>query len=263
MNLQNCDRKRTPSRDDLLYQKFRTSPAIVKLINTHHRKLLAAYAQAEKVLSKDLNEINQKLKHLKYPWGNLVRICRTRVKEEDKIQRKLYQLVKERLGEDQVAQATSDIVRQLYEEIYDKVGGRICILFLDKVKDMVEHLKIAFGEERKYDLKTKLSDKDYLEGDELGYRGYHFYVYVPLDPKKGCDAGSQLVEVQVRTLCQHAWADVSHDLIYKNMRIPPNEIPRDIKADMKTTSNMLDSVDRYFITIRERVENRVEARRVQ
>ena len=58
---------------------------------------------------------------------------------------------------------------------------------------------------------------DLLGADKFGYRSVHYVI----EMRPGTPAGipPELVgmkaELQIRTIAQHAWSDVGHDLIYK------------------------------------------------
>ena len=55
----------------------------------------------------------------------------------------------------------------------------------------------------------------------------------------------QIVEVQVRTILQHAWAEIEHDIQYKSLRTIPTEIRRRFVA----LAGMLEIADREFQAI--------------
>jgi putative GTP pyrophosphokinase len=54
-----------------------------------------------------------------------------------------------------------------------------------------------------------------------------------------------IVEVQVRTILQHAWAEIEHDIQYKSLRTIPTEIRRRFVA----LAGMLEIADREFQAI--------------
>ena len=55
--------------------------------------------------------------------------------------------------------------------------------------------------------------------DEFGYFGKHLVAQVPNDviTTDQESFGPQLFELQIKTLFQHAWAECSHDVAYKEM----------------------------------------------
>jgi hypothetical protein len=65
------------------------------------------------------------------------------------------------------------------------------------------------------------------------------------------------LEVQVRTILQHAWAEMEHDIQYKS----PNAIPTLIKRRFIALAGLLEIADREFQTLQdenERHESNIE-----
>lgn len=58
---------------------------------------------------------------------------------------------------------------------------------------------------------------------------------------------SAKVEVQVRTILQHAWAEIEHDIQYKTSAT----IPRDIKRRFMSLAGLLELADREFQAIQD------------
>jgi ppGpp synthetase/RelA/SpoT-type nucleotidyltranferase len=86
-----------------------------------------------------------------------------------------------------------------------------------------------------------------LRSDQFGYLSVHYIVQVP-DQKELFDIpiGSTIrgikAEVQVRTLLQHAWADISHDSLYKHQF----QIPDRWQRDMARLAAVLEAADGEF-----------------
>lgn len=81
-----------------------------------------------------------------------------------------------------------------------------------------------------------------------GYRSYDFaFVY------KRQELGIELEgELQVRTILQHAWAEVSHDTFYKNdsLALLPKEVSEVLLLRMHTISELLHTIDKNFVQLR-------------
>ncbi|MFB9164114.1 GTP pyrophosphokinase [Arthrobacter psychrochitiniphilus] len=56
----------------------------------------------------------------------------------------------------------------------------------------------------------------------------------------------KLVEIQLRTILQHAWAELSHDLLYK----PSGSQRDDLERRLHAVAGMLELADREFLEIR-------------
>lgn len=106
----------------------------------------------------------------------------------------------------------------------DIVAARVVCLFRSDMTLVAEILKANF-EIIKID--DKLSD-----GGPLGYQSTHFVCKLPsryTGPRYENTAGVEF-EIQVRTLCMHAWAAVSHHLDYKGDWDVPEELKRALSA---------------------------------
>jgi ppGpp synthetase/RelA/SpoT-type nucleotidyltranferase len=86
-----------------------------------------------------------------------------------------------------------------------------------------------------------------LRPDQFGYLSVHYIVQVPdleniLDEPVDKGIKRLKAEIQVRTLLQHAWADVSHDSLYKNQFKVPGKWHR----DMARLAAVLEAADKEF-----------------
>ncbi|WP_051172001.1 GTP pyrophosphokinase [Microbacterium indicum] len=133
-------------------------------------------------------------------------------------------------------------------EVLDMVGVRIMAFFrsdLTQIERMTRRLLEV--EEQSY------IDKGDLLGEEsFGYRSVQF---VGRTRGEGAfrefEAGLP-VEVQIRTMLEHVWAEVEHDLRYK----PQGERPTsDINRDFALTAALLEQADRNLDEIRRQLED--------
>ncbi|MCW5802764.1 MAG: GTP pyrophosphokinase family protein [Deltaproteobacteria bacterium] len=121
-------------------------------------------------------------------------------------------------------------------DVTDLVGLRVITYFedgVDRVAELVEaHLPI--------DLRHSV-DKRRAHG-RFGYRSLH-YVCELRDPALPPEAR---FEIQVRTILEHAWAEIEHDLGYK-ARIG---VPAPARRRLDRLAGMLELVDQEFVAIR-------------
>ncbi|MEH6952435.1 hypothetical protein V4R08_14040 [Nitrobacter sp. NHB1] len=128
-------------------------------------------------------------------------------------------------------------------EITDLAGVRIITHFLSTLSDVDDMLRTEF------DIVEK-SNKGMLliEADRFGYQSIHYLLKLKNDRSQLAEyqrfAGS-IVEVQVRTILQHAWAEIEHDIQYKSSLTIPTEIRRRFVA----LAGMLELADREFQAI--------------
>lgn len=79
-----------------------------------------------------------------------------------------------------------------------------------------------------------------LDPDRVGYRGWQSRCRLKYAPRDG--AGRLYLELQVRSVLQHAWDEISHRLLYK---LEPT-LPAQIRRRVFLISGMLEVADREF-----------------
>ncbi len=62
-------------------------------------------------------------------------------------------------------------------------------------------------------------------------------------------------EIQVRTILQHAWAEIQHDVVYKGTE----EVPDDLRRRLISLAGLLELADREFADVLTRLAGRREA----
>jgi ppGpp synthetase/RelA/SpoT-type nucleotidyltranferase len=96
------------------------------------------------------------------------------------------------------------------------------------------------------------SDKteDLLEDERFGYQSVHYLVRLTRARAELAEYqrfARAITEVQVRTILQHAWAEIEHDIQYKSSAA----IPRDIRRRFMALAGMLELADREFQAIQD------------
>ena len=148
---------------------------------------------------------------------------------------------------------------QHLEDITDILGCRILTLFESDVERILELLEDTFEVCEIVD-KRKKNKHNRIE---FGYNSVHMVV-------KFTDERCKLVEyqkyqdirfeIQLRTVLQHAWAEVEHGLGYKSYYEPPMDIKRKLNR-LAGTLEILDEefeAIRYEITLYNQSMNKVE-----
>lgn len=136
-------------------------------------------------------------------------------------------------------------------EIKDIVGSRITLYMLGDAKSVVSAL-------RRYLVCEEQEVKGAGDSRIPGYQGTHFLAGFPperlalLEFAKFREMQS---EVQVRTVLQHTWAEIQHDLIYK----PQVEVPVEIQRRLVGLAGILDVVDREFEDVTQDFEDYVSS----
>jgi putative GTP pyrophosphokinase len=143
------------------------------------------------------------------------------------------------------------------KEINDMAGVRIITFFL---KTLNEIDKVIFDE---FEVLEK-SDKIALlkQQEMLGYQGVHYLIKLK-EPRSTLPEYKKyaglIVEVQARTILQHAWDEIEHDIQYKSVLT----IPISIKRRFMALAGLLEIADREFQTIQDQdLALRMEARKL-
>lgn len=228
------------------FDTFLNHPWIERFISQYKRDAMLAHYAVQTIVS-DLYDLNEKYKE-KYNRVIFTSVD-GRVKELDSFMRKLFKKVTDCSKNEPVTQNTLDL---LYTDIKDLCGIRFSCSYFDEVKPIInKFIRPQLGR-RGYatDLSEPI-DYDCLDnGDDFGYRSFHFFVKIPTVVNIYGDVEPCLCEVQGRTELQHVWAVKSHNLLYKrNLEIEPN----DIIVDMREVSNSLRALDQFLISIRNRI----------
>lgn len=119
-------------------------------------------------------------------------------------------------------------------DLTDILGLRIITFYLDDVD------KVASAVERLFniDWENSVDKRKIHEIDSFGYLSLHYICSVPEFPYR--------FEIQMRTLLQHAWANMDHDTGYKS----GVEIPKRYLRNMSRLAGLLELVDDEFSKIR-------------
>lgn len=129
------------------------------------------------------------------------------------------------------------------EEITDLAGVRIITYFLTTLHEIDRLL----GEEFEV-IERSNKGEVLLEEERFGYQSVHYLVRIKRERAHFAEYqrySDATVEVQVRTILQHAWAEIEHDIQYKSTKTIPAEIRRRFMA----LAGMLEIADREFQAI--------------
>jgi ppGpp synthetase/RelA/SpoT-type nucleotidyltranferase len=236
------------------FDKFHAHPSIAPFIAKYRHDAELAKAARLKMLSdfKDLNDAYANAHNKE----SLITSFDSRVKGESSFFEKLFDLCRDNCP---ITGLTEPLVDEQYSSIHDLCGGRFSCAYFSDVKP------VLYDSVRPYlnalDYETDLEktdpiykDKDLLkDGDERGYRSYHFYIRVPTVWNIYGNIEMCLAEIQARTELQHVWSVKSHDLMYKPLNGGKKITDDIILEDMKGISDNLSFADGFLDRIRSRV----------
>ncbi len=141
-------------------------------------------------------------------------------------------------------------------ELTDLCGVRVITHTLDEVDAMAEKVQRRFV----IDLDNSEDKRKKLAPSEFGYLSNHFIIQLRPDEVPQVDGFSAeeverlkplKAELQLRTLAQHLWADVYHELGYKN----EFQLPDRWKREFMRMAALLESCDKAFQEIKDAMRN--------
>lgn len=203
--------------------------------------LLAQFRTLRPVLEKLSEVIPQKLKDFFAEAGIIVAALEHRVKEESSLAGKI-----QRKGG-----KYHDIL-----DITDLVGFRVITFYNDDVDKVASVLERLF----EIDWENSVDKRKAHEIDSFGYLSLHYICRIPesaFHDSAHPEVNRIRFEVQMRTVLQHAWANMNHDTGYKS----GVEIPRVYLRNLSRLAGMLELVDDEFSRIRREISD--YRRRVQ
>ncbi len=119
-------------------------------------------------------------------------------------------------------------------DITDIVGLRVITFYIDDVDKVASMVERLFN----VDWENSVDKRKIHEIDSFGYMSLHYVCAIP--------DWTYRFEIQIRTVLQHAWANMSHDTGYKS----GVEIPKRYMREMSRLAGMLELVDDEFSKIR-------------
>ncbi len=133
-------------------------------------------------------------------------------------------------------------------DVTDLVGLRVITYFeddVDRVGRLVEaHWPVDFA--------NSTDKRRRRETSAFGYSSLHYVCNMAAD---GALPESARCEVQVRTLLEHAWAEIEHDLGYK----AEAQMPKHVQRRLVRLAGLLELADQEFARIRDDLQSYAHA----
>lgn len=129
-----------------------------------------------------------------------------------------------------------------YNEIEDKIGVRFVVLLVSDIEKISEIIRLNSA--WIYDTARDFNEEKEKDPLLFTYQSMHFI----LRPKESILFGGEVIptstpcELQIRTLLQHAHAELTHDAIYKSKRIAKPEVHRTVAKSMA----LIETTDEFF-----------------
>ena len=206
-------------------------PKSPQTTDPHALELLSQYRNLLPVFTKMAEVIPDRLKAFFAEAGIVVAALEHRVKTEASLAGKL--------------KAKGGKYRDIFD-ITDIVGLRVITFYVDDIGKVASVLERLF----EIDWENSIDKRKAHEIDSFGYLSLHYICRIPessyADPEHP-EVNRIRFEVQMRTVLQHAWANMNHDTGYKS----GVEIPKEYLRNLSRLAGMLELVDDEFIRIRQ------------
>ena len=199
-------------------------------LDAHCQAILEEYREHLPQFEEVKDQVLEKLKAVFNEAGLIVASIEGRVKTEQSLAGKL-----ELKGAKYASLA----------DITDIVGVRVITFYSDDVD------KVASAVDRLFDIdwENSVDKRKIHEIDSFGYMSLHYICRTEGFPYR--------FEIQMRTVLQHAWANMNHDTGYKS----GVEVPKEYLRNLSRLAGMLELADEQFSQIRNDLTN--YRRRVQ
>ena len=139
--------------------------------------------------------------------------------------------------------------KRLLSSLTDVLGLRVITYFRDHVDAVAKVIEREFA----IDVGNSVNKNDALSPDQFGYLSLHYVAQIG-------DSRSQLpeyrdhsevkFEIQIRSILQHAWAEIEHDLGYKSEAA----VPKQVRRRFSRLAGLLELADDEFVGIRDELE---------
>lgn len=143
---------------------------------------------------------------------------------------------------------TAEGAYESYTGLHDLLGLRITCYFSDEVDKVAEVIDREF----KVDPGKSVNKGETLGVREFGYKSVHRVARLGkrrVDLAEYRRFNDMQFELQIRTVLQHAWAEIEHDLGYKQ-----ETIPEPMRRRFSMLAGVLELVDYEFESIRKQLE---------
>ena len=132
-------------------------------------------------------------------------------------------------------------------EITDLLGFRIICYFSSQVDEAAEIIRDIFD----VDKDMSCDKRTMISPNSFGYISLHIICSLKNDGSVPEELAGLKFEIQLKSILQHAWAEIEHDLGYKSAI----EIPRDMRREFARIAGLLEIADEAFDKIKTKLGN--------
>ncbi|MFL5350939.1 MAG: GTP pyrophosphokinase family protein [Hyalangium sp.] len=143
--------------------------------------------------------------------------------------------------------ARPDKIYERLDELTDLVGLRIITFFEDSIEQVARLIEQHF----RVDIDRSVDKRLRQDPDSFGYRSLHYICHPPPELLEHHSGWDWPFEIQIRTILQHAWAEIEHDLGYKS----PESVPLPVRRRFSRLAGLLEIADSEFVELRRFMES--------
>ena len=203
------------------------------MMNQSHKKIVDGYSVSRGSYEDCLNYVENTVKNIIKSQSINVHEIIGRVKTveslEGKVKRKNY----------------SNLA-----EITDLCGIRIITYFSDDVDKIAE----LISQEFEVDVENTIDKRKSEDPTKFGYVSLHYVVGLKEENTSPTLYGrfkNIKLEIQIRTVMQHAWAEIEHDLGYKSKE----DIPDQYRRQFSRLAGLIELADDNFLQLKNNINN--------
>ena len=137
-----------------------------------------------------------------------------------------------------------------FEDITDILGCRVIYFLSDEIDKIGKKIEETFV----IDWENSSDKRALIKEDSFGYLSLHYICSLPFGDKWPDEICGKKFEVQIRTILQHAWSSINHDIGYKS----EFGVPREIKRQFARIAGLLEIADDEFVRARDNMTEYTE-----
>ncbi len=141
-------------------------------------------------------------------------------------------------------------IKSVTKEVTDISGIRIILYYQDDVDKVSKLINDNFL----IDKRNSINKAELYDSNQFGYLSIHHIVQLNNNRKNLPEwkiFASLKAEIQIRTVLQHSWASISHELSYKK----DYEIPQQLERRLYRLAGLFELADEQFLDIRNKHDN--------
>ena len=130
-----------------------------------------------------------------------------------------------------------------FDDVTDILGCRVICFLSDEIEKIGKKVEETFV----VDWENSCDKRTLLKENAFGYLSLHYICSLPFGDKWPDEICGKKFEIQIRTILQHAWSAIHHDIGYKT----DFGVPREINRQFARLAGLLELADDEFVRARD------------